>query len=454
LAIGCGLPNQTNRGDMMIKRVLTRAFLALGTALVISPHLSAQNTKPAELKIGITTFLTGSASVFGVPAKDAAELWIEEFNRAGGINGVKLAPVFLDEGMGGSKLISEYRRVAQEPGDKVMLAALSSANCLALAPVAEDLKVINIMWNCGTERALEERRYKYVFRTTSHAGTALSAAAVHLLREMPNIKTLAVINQDYAWGRDSWDVFRATLLALKPDVKIVAELFPKFGAPSFATEITRLQVLKPDVILSTFFGGDLDTFMREASGRGLHRTSKIVLPLGESSLERLGKTMPDGVLVGIDSDAYFADPEFKDDPKMKGFVQKFRAKTGNYPIYPAMQMVQALEALTQAYDKAIKGKGGQWPDAAQVADSLHGLEFRAVSRPIKIREDGQAMQHQLYGVTKHTPQYPFAIIDKLVLVPADLVTAPVGQKSVDWMKTLKADVLKNPQIKNIRAAGK
>ena len=33
--------------------------------------------KPAELKLGITTFTSGPASVFGVPAKAAAELWIE-----------------------------------------------------------------------------------------------------------------------------------------------------------------------------------------------------------------------------------------------------------------------------------------------------------------------------------------------------------------------------------------
>jgi branched-chain amino acid transport system substrate-binding protein len=34
----------------------------------------AQDAKPAVLKLGITTFTSGPASVFGVPAKSAAEL--------------------------------------------------------------------------------------------------------------------------------------------------------------------------------------------------------------------------------------------------------------------------------------------------------------------------------------------------------------------------------------------
>ena len=40
-------------------------------------------------------------------------------------------------------------------------------------PVAEDLKVLNVMWDCGTEKILEERRYKYVVRTQGNATSGL-----------------------------------------------------------------------------------------------------------------------------------------------------------------------------------------------------------------------------------------------------------------------------------------
>ena len=427
----------------LLKTLTAIAVMTLGSALA-----QAQD-KPAELKIGITTFTSGAASVFGVPAKAAAELLIDEMNAKGGIGGVKVVATYIDEGIGGDKLLSEYRRLVQEQGVRTMLSAISSGNCNIVAPVAEDLKVLNVMWDCGTEKVLEEKRYKYVVRTQANATTEMVATVLYLLRTKPNFSTIAVVNQDYAWGRDSWEIFLNTLKALKPDVKVVAEMFPKLGASDFSTEISRLQALRPDVVLNTSWGGDLDTFVRQASQRGLFtQGTTMVLPLAESSLERLGATMPEGVIVGGRGDHYFLHPETKDEPAHKDFVTKFRAKTGAYPIYPTYHMAQALVGLKTGYENAIKANGGKWPNSEQVADAMRKMEFKAYGRTVNMREDGQGLEAQLLGITKRVPQYPFAVMDKMLLVPADLVSTPVGQKSTTWVKTLKADVLKSDRLKS------
>ena len=49
--------------------------------------------------------------------------------------------------------------------------------------------------------------------------TEMVATVVYLLKTKPDFKTIAVINQDYAWGRDSWEIFRNALLSLKPDTE-------------------------------------------------------------------------------------------------------------------------------------------------------------------------------------------------------------------------------------------
>jgi len=431
----------------MITSSLSRLFAGTLFALVAS-GVSAQG-KPAELKVGITTFLSGPASVFGAPAKAAAELYIEQVNAAGGINGVKIVPTFIDEGVAADKFLSEYRRVVQEGDTKVMLAAISSGNCNIVAPVAEDLKVLNIMWDCGTEKVLEEKRYRYVTRTQANATTEMVATVLYLLKTRPDIKSIAVMNQDYAWGRDSWELFRNTLLALKPDVKIVAELFPKFGATDYSTEISRLQALRPEVILSTAWGGDLDTFVRQAAQRGLMKSSLFVLPLAESSLERLGTTLPDGVIVGARGDHYFLHPEHKDNAKLNNFVKKFREKTGSYPIYSVYHMVQAIDGLVAGYQKAIKANKGQWPSTEQATDAMRGLEFRGLTNTVKIREDGQGLEDQLLGITRKTPSYSFPTLEKIMIYPAELITTPVGQKSPEWVKTIKPELLNNPRFKQL-----
>jgi branched-chain amino acid transport system substrate-binding protein len=428
-------------------KTLSRIFAGALTVLAVSGALA--QSKPTELKVGITTFLSGPASVFGVPGMAAADLYIEQLNAAGGINGVKIVPTYIDEGVGADKLLSEYRRVVQETGTKVMLSAVSSGNCNIIAPVAEDLKVLNILWDCGTEKVLEEKRYRYVTRTQANATIEMLSTVLYLLKTKPDIKTIAVMNQDYAWGRDSWELFRNALHALKPDVKIVAELFPKFGATDYSTEISRLQALRPDVILSTSWGGDLDTFVRQASQRGLMKSSLLVLPLAESSLERLGTALPDGVIVGARGDHYFLHPQYKDEPKLKNFTKKFQEKTGAYPIYPVFHMVQALDGLVAGYQKAIKINKGQWPSTEQVADAMRGLEFRGLTGVVKIREDGQGLEDQLLGVTRKVAGYNFPVLEKIMIYPADLISTPVGQKSPEWVKTIKPELINNPRFKQL-----
>jgi branched-chain amino acid transport system substrate-binding protein len=426
---------------------LIRAGLLGFSVLATSLGALAQQ-KPAELKIGMTTFLSGPAAVFGVPGKAAAELTIDEINAAGGIGGVKLKAVVIDEGIGGDKLLSEYRRVVQEDGVKVMLASISSGNCNALAPVAEDLKVLNVMWDCGTEKVLENKRFKYVVRTQANATSEMVASVLFLLRTKPNFKTIAVINQDYAWGRDSWEIFLGTLRALKPDVQVVAELFPKFGSTDFSSEISRLQALSPDVILSTSWGGELDTLIKQSAQRGLIKTSTWVLPLAESSLERVGKALPDGAIVGMRGDHYFLHPEYKDDAKHKAFVEKYRAKTNQYPIYSAYHAAAAVQAVADAYNAAMKANAGNWPSTEQVADAMRKLKFRALTRPVTMREDGQGLEDQMLGLSKMTSAYPFPVIEGLTIYPGEMVQNPVGTKSTEWVKTLKVDMLKDPRIKS------
>jgi len=411
--------------------------LLMATAACITLPLAAfAQDKPDAIKVGVTAFLTGPASVFGVPAKDAAEIMAEQINEAGGIQGVPLELTFIDEGAGTEVLTTEYRRLVENGAD-AMLAAISSGNCKTIAPLAEDLKVINIMWDCGTQKIFEEDSYKYVFRSQAHAGTEMLATVAYLLKTKPDFKTIAVVNQDYAWGRDSWDIFSAALKALRPDVEVVGEFFPKFGSPDFSTEISRLQALQPDIILSTSWGGDLDTFVQQAAQRGLTEVSTFVLPLAESSLERLGSSLPSGHIVGARGDHYWNHPERRDDEDFKTFMAKFEEKTGNKAIYPVFHMSQGLAALEAAYDKAAETKGEGWPTEDEIIAAFAGLEFQGLGRPVTLREDHQGVEAQLLGTSVQAGELPFATLENIMIFDGAELTTPVGEESVAWVGSLQ-----------------
>ncbi len=427
-------------------RILSVAAVGLAAAapLALAPPALAQDAPegaPEELVIGITAFLSGPASVFGEPAQAAADMLIEELNAAGGVAGVPLRALYVDEGAGGEHVLSEYRRLVQEEGVDAMFASISSGNCNQVAPLAEDLQMLNIMWDCGTQRIFEEADYRYVFRTQAHATPEMLATVLYLLRTKPDFQTIAVVNQDYAWGRDSWNIFLTALQALKPDVEVVAELFPAFGSPDYSAEISRLSALRPDVVLSTAWGGDLDTFVLQSAQRGLMDISTFVLPLAESSLERLGTDLPEGVIVGGRGDHYFLHPEKVGDADYDAFVAAFREQTGAFPIYPVFHVAQALSALEGAYLGAIEANGGAWPDREQVVDAMAGLTFAGLGREVMIREDNQGLEDQLVGTTVHDDAYDFAVLDNMMIFDAEDVTTPVGAESVSWLSTLGPEML-------------
>ncbi|WP_135467948.1 ABC transporter substrate-binding protein [Crenalkalicoccus roseus] len=425
----------------LTRRAALLGAAASGSLLMAGSGAEAQPQRPSELKIGITTFLSGPASVFGVPGRQAADMLIEEINREGGIGGVPLRAFYVDEAPGTDHLVGEYRRLVQSEGVHVMFASISSGSCLACTPLSDELRKTTVLWDCGTQRIFEEARHPFAFRTQGYGTPEILAPLLYLLQHRPDFRTLAVINQDYAWGRDSWELWKTAMDALKPGVRVVAELFPRFNSTDFSTEITRMLALRPDVILSTSWGGELVTLIRQASERRLFERSLFVLPVAEASLPQLGRTMPAGQIIGARGDHWINHPEPRDPQALRRFVEGYRQRTNEWPIYPCHHMAQAMWALRAAYKRAIEAKGGGWPNDQELAQAFRGLEFPTPTATITIREDGQGLEDQIVGLSSHGDRFPYAVPEKMILYPAANVSTPVGQKSTDWLRTLKPEMV-------------
>src|SRR5262249_60920954 len=127
---------------------------------------------------------------------------------------------------------------------------------------AEELQKLTVIHICGTYRLFEDGSYKYVIRASSQAVTDSVGAAAYVVRTRPDVKTVAGINDDYAWGRDSWEMFIHALRKLKPDVQVREELWPKAFIGEYSAEISKLQSARPDVIHPSLWGGHMDNFLQ------------------------------------------------------------------------------------------------------------------------------------------------------------------------------------------------
>jgi len=314
----------------------------------------------------------------------------------------------------------------------------SSANCLALRPVAEELKVLTVIHVCGTRRLTEDFKLNYVFRTANTQTADSIMAARYILAMKPDLKTIAGANEDYAWGRDSWDDFKAAVLRFKPDVKPVAELWTKIQAGEYSAEISRLLAANPDVVHSSFWAAGLITFVKQAAPRGLFKDRVVFFSTGEQTLQDLKRDMPDGVVVQPRSTpGYFLYPDPAKNPMQKEYVEGMKAKYGRYPDYPQYRTYNAMAGLKAAYEKAIDQGGGKWPTTEDVIKAFVGLTWEGPLGKITMRADHQGVHGGLIGVTKFNPTHGFATLERTVELPADQIQPPVGMKTPDWIGTLK-----------------
>lgn len=162
---------------------IARALLIALTYAVAAPA-SGQDDRP--LRVGIVTFVSGlGAGVMGVPARNAAELTLDALNAGAvppphatrGFGGMPVEMVLLDEAGSTSSVVTQFRNLVQGRGVEIVVGYISSANCLAVAPVADELRTLTVIFNCGTPRLFEDTSYKYVFRTAAHSAVDSVAAA-------------------------------------------------------------------------------------------------------------------------------------------------------------------------------------------------------------------------------------------------------------------------------------
>jgi len=418
-------------------------------ALGISTKSFSQSKKAiptTPIKVAAVSFLTGAAAApFGIPGDNTFKMCADKINADGGILGRKIELHSKDEAGGVDAQVKLARKLLLEDKMDVILGYISSADCLAVLPLADELGGLIIAYDCGTHELMEGAKspydvpkFKLGFRSKAHLGIDNVALALYIKKYYPNIKKIAGINQDYAWGRDSWLIFETAMKKLMPQIEVVKTLWPPLGNTDFTAHISALMGSEPDIVHSSLWGGDAVTFSKQALGMGFFKKIRMAYSRGEPYPQELGKDYPEGQIVCCAGTHYFLfTPKDKASADLqKWFVAEYHKRYGKYPTYPCYHAFQAIYAYKHAVEKAAKAVGG-WPTPDEISKALSGLTFPTPSGLLTIREDHNGYEDCLVGITKMTAKYPFPILDKMEIFPAAQVNPPVGTKTVDWINSWK-----------------
>jgi branched-chain amino acid transport system substrate-binding protein len=413
--------------------------VAVAAALAVTSFSAmAQET----FKVGVVSFLSGQAAEsFGIPAVNGAKVLVEAFNKGQapapynkkGFGGLTIEPIYVDENGGATKQVQELRNLYDRDKVDAVVGYVGSGDCLAVAPVAEEMKKFLILYDCGTPRIFEDGKYNYVFRTAAHATMDNVALARYLKSRNIPVKSFNMINQDYAWGQDSRKDFMFSMEKLYPDAKPGEDLLPKFGAGQYGTEISALMSKPADLVHSSLWGGDLQAFIMQSAPRGLFKRSQVVLSAGDHVLPTLGEKVPDGTILGARGAYGLMAPK---SALNDWWWESYQKANNVYPVQAPYRMAQALLGLKLAVEKAMAANGGKKPTAEQLAAALKNSEWDSPAGKIRMTLGGgnQAVQETAIGRTRWDAAKKMVMIDDIQRFPADCVNPPANMKSDDWLK--------------------
>ncbi len=419
------------------------AYKALLSGLLGATALTCGSAAMAQddtLKIGVVTFLSGQAAQsFGVPAADGGKLLVAKMNAGEvpapfdtvGMGGMQIELVLIDEAGGATVQVQEFRNLVQRENVDVVVGYVGSGDCLAVAPVAEELKQFTILYDCGTPRVFETAEYDYVFRTAAHASMDNIGLARYLKAQGTEVSTFAGINQDYAFGQDSWADFTAAMAQIYPEAEVAAALFPAFGAGQYGTETSALMSAQPDIVHSSLWGGDLQAMVLQALPRGLFQRSEVVLSAADHILPPLGKQMPEGVVIGARGAYGFLAPE---SDLNTWWFDAYEAEYDVMPVQAPYRMAQALLGLKVAVEKAMADNGGTKPTSEELAAAMQGSTWDSPGGLIEMANANghQAIQPTAFGKTVKDAEGNI-VLEDIVRFDARCVNPPTDVIALDWI---------------------
>jgi len=253
--------------------------------------------------------------------------------------------------------------------------------------------------------------------------------AVATAMTWPQVRKIAHIHPDYAYGRNAFDHFTVAINKLVSGTQVVSEGWPKLGTTDFTSHITKAISAKPDLLVSSVWGGDYVAMYKQALRYDLFKKMKFtsMIAFGVAP-HAIGKDHPEGIIAGVHSNYYFTYPTSNRWPLNDTFVKKYYDRWKEYPNFQSEGAYVAMHMFQLAVERANKLTGG-WPDDEAIISQLEGLSFSGPAGYIHIRPDNhQAYKDAVTGFSVNSPDYPFQILDpkRMITIPIRNITAPPG----------------------------
>ena len=195
--------------------------VTVATAIGLVGFLGAGHEAPAQIKIGSVLSVSGPASFLGDPEKKTLEIYVEEINAKGGVNGQKLQLVIYDDAGNADNARTFATRLVEEDKIVAMVGGSTTGSTLAMIPVFEEAKIPFISL-AGAIQIIQPVR-SWVFKTPHTDKMACEKIFEDL--KARNLTTIALISGTDAFGKS----MRDQCVAVAPNAGITIAIEESYG---------------------------------------------------------------------------------------------------------------------------------------------------------------------------------------------------------------------------------
>jgi branched-chain amino acid transport system substrate-binding protein len=395
-----------------------RHLLGLLVAAAVSLPFAA--SAEDAIKIGFPIPLSGPTAVYGEPILKGAQMAVAEINAKGGVLSRKLELLSRDSKASADEAVRLSRELIIKDNAEFLLGTLTSAEAPAVSTVSKENKIVFIAPSAKSTLLTDAAHiHPYIFRVASNTDVE-GLAGASLMAKFQDVKTVATIAPDYAYGHDSATAFIAALKKVRPDIEVVDQQWPKLGEPDFTPFINAQMSKKPDAVYCSLFAGDFVTFAKQAGSLGYFKAiNNRLLDPGEvgtpDAAQALGPDYPYGIIANAYDPVIWTGAE---PPEHKKFIEDLKAFTkAQYASGWSANGYELVVSLAAGINKAGSTKSDD------VSKALAGLSF---DTPVGKRsfsvQSHETFAPEYWGMMVKDASYPFAIIKDPQALPTSFPT--------------------------------
>lgn len=336
---------------------------------------------PKVIKLGAILAMSGPANRYGKVMNQGIQLAIEEINAKGGLNGIKLEAVIEDHKSGVAKEgVAAMNRLLSLHDVKMVLTSFS-APTLAIAPIADEKKVL-LLNGGGVSNSLVGAS-KYLFHNRSLASDLGKAALAHALGLKK--KKMAQL----VWKNDAGE---SVLRAAKPfwlglGGKISATESVDVGAANIDTQIAKIRASKPDFVALWLFSPETGLALKRLREFGYKNPI-----IGIEFTPDVKKVAGDAAN-GFEYTSDFFTPS-EQYPWSKSFADAYKKRFGEDPDFYAANYYENVYVAFEALKRAREANGGDYYSGDIVAAAIRkNPKFKSVyGGEMKYKANGVAQK--------------------------------------------------------------